>query len=117
MRDVVNLPPVDLRGVSAAGGDIYAMTDSSVDFRVPSGLAVVCTINAARTAVTVPPLRLASRAGLTNWASAPRQGDSLFIYDDGPTAASSDDAWDLVVLATAPGSGASCPTSTGFTST
>src|SRR5918911_5580728 len=115
MRDVVNLPPVDLRGVSAAGGDIYAMTDSSLDFRVPTGLAVVCTINAARTAVTVPPLRLASNAGLTNWVSTPRQGDSLFIYDEGPTAALSDDSWDLFVLAGAPAAGGSCPTSTGFT--
>ena len=37
MRDAVNLLPSDLRGLSRSGGDIYAMTDSSIDFRLPAG--------------------------------------------------------------------------------
>jgi prepilin-type N-terminal cleavage/methylation domain-containing protein len=116
MRDAVNLLPNDLRGLSRSGGDIYAMTDSSIDFRLPTGATVICTINAARTMVTVPPTQLASQSGITSWLAAPRTGDSLFVYDEGATSGSADDSWRLHVLTATPSAG-SCPTTTGFTAT
>ena len=114
MRDAVNLLPADLRGLSRSGGDIYAMTDSSIDFRLPTGTSVLCTINAARTMVTVPPAQLASQSGITSWLATPRVGDSLFVYDEGATSGSNDDSWRLVALTATPSAG-SCPTTTGFT--
>ncbi|HKG95313.1 MAG TPA: type II secretion system protein [Gemmatimonadaceae bacterium] len=116
MRDAVNLLPSDLRGLSRSGGDIYAMTDSSIDFRLPAGASAICTINTGRTIVTVPPAQLASQSGVTSWLATPRAGDSLFVYDEGATTGTTDDSWRLYALTATPSAG-TCPTTTGFTST
>jgi hypothetical protein len=117
LRDVANILPTDLRGISTAGGDIYAMTDSSVDFRLTFGSAVVCTIDGTRTVLTVPPPLLGTRSGVTSWLAVPQRGDSLFIYDEGATSATTDDSWKPYVLTAAPAAGASCPIANGFTKT
>lgn len=113
LRRIGDLLPAELRGVAPLEGDIYAMTDSMIDFRAPTGASMICTINPGRTTITLPPASLSSDAGLTAWTSAPVRSDSLFIFD------SRDSLVDTMIarrITVAPTVGA-CPTTTGFTST
>ena len=114
LRDLATALPSDLRAVSSVGGDIYAMSDSSIDFRLTTGISTVCQLGAGF--VVIPPATLASRSGVTSWTSAPVSGDSVLIYDEGATTSISDDAWRAYKITAAPVA-ASCPTATLFTST
>jgi len=114
LRDLATALPSDLRAISSAGGDIYAMSDSSLDFRLTTGISTVCQLGAGF--VVIPPATLASRSGVTSWTSAPVSGDSVLIYDEGATTSISDDAWRAYKITAAP-IAASCPTSTKFTAT
>ncbi len=111
VRQAADILPSELRAISPSGGDIYAMTSSSIDYRGSTGSSVVCTINLARDAVTLPPLVTTAQNGTTAWLTAPQAGDSLLIYDHGPTAASADDVWRVYALQSAP-SGGTCLTYT-----
>lgn len=116
LRDVATILPTDLRGISSAGGDIYAMSDSSIDFRLPVGTSVACQLGVGLTSIVVPPSTLASRSAVTTWRGTPQAGDSLMIYDDGATTATTDDSWKRYKISLAPAA-AACPTTTGFTGT
>lgn len=113
-REITTLLPTDLRAISSGGGDIYAMSDSSIDFRLPTGQAVICKVGVGT--VVIPPTTLASRSALTSWTSTPVSGDSVLIYDEGATNSIQDDTWKAYKLTAAPTAG-SCPTTTGFTAT
>lgn len=115
MRELSALLPADLRGISSIGGDIYSMSDSAIDFRLPTGQAVICTITPGGLSVTVAPLQVASRSAVTSWLSAPSAGDSVFIYDEGASSAVADDSWRPNKLLIAPTPASTCPTSTGLT--
>ena len=43
IRQMASVLPMELRGISSAGGDIVAMTDSAIEFRSSFGSSVVCT--------------------------------------------------------------------------
>ncbi len=113
LRRIGDLIPAEMRGMAPLEGDLISMMDSAVEFRAPTGASIVCTINLARTTITVPPVALQSDAGLTSWAAAPLLSDSMFIFD------SRDSLPDTLVarrIVAAPTVGL-CPTTTGFTST
>lgn len=113
LRQAGDLLPMELRGVApTAPGEITALLDSAIEFRAATGVSVVCTINAARTSITIPPQTLAVRSGITAWPSAPIAGDSLFVLDpSGPLP----DVYTGHSITAAPGTG-TCPQSpTGFT--
>lgn len=114
LREVSAILPTELRGVSPSLGDLYAMTDTSIDFRLPSGLSVICQFGATRNIITLPPTSLASHSGLSSWLSTPQLGDTLLVYDEGATSGVSDDSWQVYTVVATPSSG-SCPTTTGFT--
>lgn len=116
LRDLASVLPTDLRGISSSGGDIYAMSDSSIDFRLPFGTAAICVLGAGLTSVVVAPQVLASRSAVTAWTSPPVSGDSVLIYDEGASTALTDDVWRQYKVNAAPTTVA-CPTSTGFTAT
>ena len=116
LRDVGEALPADLRGISSIGGDIYAMSDSAIDFRLASGISVICSIAVGRLAVVIPPTTLASRTALTTWSTAPTLGDTAFVYNDGATSSISDDTWDKNAVAATLAAG-NCPTTSGFTAT
>lgn len=116
LRDLATSLPTDLRGISSAGGDIYAMSDSSIDFRLPMGISAICVLGAGLTSVVVPPTTLATRSGVTSWTAKPVAGDSVLIYDEGATSALTDDSWRAYRVTAAPTTVA-CPTTTGFTGT
>ena len=116
LRDAAGVLSTDIRGISSVGSDIYAMSDSAIDFRLPSGLATICSIGVGRTTVVIPPVTLTSRSAVTSWTTAPVNGDTAFVYSEGAGPTTADDSWQLVALSAAPIAGV-CPTTSGFTST
>lgn len=114
MRQIGDLLPGELRALGTGAGDIYAMTPSSIDLRVTVGSSVVCAVAPGGMSVTIPPLQLATGVPLTSWRAVPVTGDSVFIFDEGASAARTDDVWRAYRLTAAPSAG-NCATSTGFT--
>lgn len=97
----------DLRGLSSPGGDLIAMTDSSMDFWYTMGSSISCTTPAAST-IIIPPTTTANGNTLTNWLTAPQQGDTAYVFDESAnTTSSGDDVWQPYVLSAdpVPGSG------------
>lgn len=113
LRDAVGTLPIDLREISSAGGDIYAMSDSAIDFRTSVGIAVVCSIPSSTT-IIIPPTSLSSRSALTTWLTTPVSGDTAFVYNEGAGPTTSDDSWFEITLTAAPIAGV-CPTTSGYT--
>jgi prepilin-type N-terminal cleavage/methylation domain-containing protein len=116
LRELAGVMPADLRGISSVGGDIYAMSDTTIDFRLSRGVGVICSIGVGRTTFVVPPTSLASRSGIATWLSSPASGDTAFVYDEGLTSMIADDSWQKVAVTAAVGVG-TCPITSGFTST
>jgi prepilin-type N-terminal cleavage/methylation domain-containing protein len=117
LRQGLDVLESELRGLTPSDGDISAMTSSSVEFRAAAGASVVCTIDASRTLLAIPPSAVASRQPLTAWIAAPARGDSVLVYDPGTDPGPDDDRWTKRALAADPTPGASCPTTTGLTTT
>src|SRR3989442_5426099 len=118
IRQAAAMLPSDLRGISSIGGDIYVMTDSSLEFRSVFGSSIVC-VNSLGKLSTVP-RTLARGSAMTNWSALPSVGDSLAVYNDSTSFASTDDAWvrhqiTLVTTITSATSTSGCPTSTLLT--
>ena len=82
LRQVADILPSELRGLSPASGDIYAMTSSSLDFRALVGASIVCSLEPGRRSVTIPVAERAVQSGMTSWITTPQPGDSLMLYDD-----------------------------------
>ncbi|MFL5615764.1 MAG: PilW family protein [Gemmatimonadaceae bacterium] len=94
VRQASVMMPNDLRAISPAAGDIYAMTDTSIDFRSTFGSGYICTSDRTNSKISVPAVTLAKNNQLTNWSAQPQVNDSLVIYDDGAnTSLATDDAW------------------------
>ena len=114
LRQIGDLLPSELRALGTGAGDIYAMNASSIDLRVTTGSSVVCTIAVGGMSVTIPPVQLATGSLLTTWRDVPVAGDSVFIFDEGASAARQDDLWRAYRLTAAPSAG-NCPTTSGYT--
>jgi hypothetical protein len=93
------------------------MGPSFVEFRSQPGTTVVCTIDASRTVITVPPVNVATGAALTSWLAPPAMGDTLLIFDPGSTPSAVSDTFNVYTLAAIPTVNASCPNTTGLTTT
>src|SRR5687768_2714337 len=91
IRQAAGIIPSDLRGVSTVGGDIISITDTSMVFRATIGQAVACVV--VGNEIVIPPLTLANKNTLASFAVTPQTGDTVFVYDDGPSAAAADDQW------------------------
>ena len=121
-RQAIDILSSELRGISTStrGGapnavDIYAMSDWSLTFRSQFGGSVVCTIDPARTIITLPPRDMAAQNSLTSFLSDARAGDSVFVFDQGAQQGTNDDRWWRVALARDPEIGP-CPVApAGFT--
>ena len=79
LRDIGEALPSDMRGISSIGGDIYAMSDSAIDFRLSTGISVICSIGVTRLTAVIPPTSLSNKSGLTTWITAPTTGDTMFV--------------------------------------
>lgn len=93
VRQAAVMMPSDLRGISSAGGDIYAMTDTSIDFRSTFGSSYICATTRASSQISVPPVTLAKGSALTTWSTAPVNNDSLALYVDSTNSSAKDDSW------------------------
>jgi len=112
LRQAAAILPADLKGISSVGGDIYLMTDSSLEFRSAFGSSVVCT-NLAGKLSTVPQ-SLAKGSVMSSWSMPLSPGDSVAVYNDGASINVTDDAWSRyqisVVTAVAGNVANGCPT-------
>jgi prepilin-type N-terminal cleavage/methylation domain-containing protein len=117
IRQAAAMLPSDFRGISSIGGDIYAMSDSSLEFRSVFGSSIVC-VNTGGKLSTVP-RALAKGSAMTNWSTLPSVGDSLLVYNDSTGVSSADDAWarhQITAVTAVTGNVATgCPTSSGLT--
>ena len=95
VRQAAVMMPSDLRGISSAGGDIYAMTDTSIEFRSTFGSSYVCASTRASSQISVPPVTLAKGSALTVWSQTPVINDSLALYVDSTNASAKDDSWSV----------------------
>src|SRR5689334_17320601 len=91
IRQAAAMLPADLRGISSVGGDIYVMSDSSLEFRSVFGSSVVCANNLGK--LSTVPVVLAKGSTMTTWTRLPAVGDSLLVYNDSSSFAATDDAW------------------------
>jgi hypothetical protein len=114
VRDAAALLQSDLRALSPADGDLYALGAGAVDFRATLMQSVVCTITVSRTRLTIPPERLVAGAPLTWIGTQPESGDTLLVLATDSTLG---DRWDRHVLTAPPANTGSCPTTSGFTTT
>ncbi|MEK7402000.1 MAG: prepilin-type N-terminal cleavage/methylation domain-containing protein [Gemmatimonadota bacterium] len=102
MRDIETILPTDLRGISTVGGDLYAISDTSIQFRAFTGASVLCAyVSGQPTKIELPPKSMAIPVGasnqvgtvLTAWINAPAVGDQVFLYNDSTSAGNADDSW------------------------
>jgi prepilin-type N-terminal cleavage/methylation domain-containing protein len=102
MRDIATILPTDLRGISSAGKDILAISDTSMQFRAFLGSSILCRYGAADQ-IELPPQVLTPTAPtnsvttrpsvLTAWINPPGINDVAFIYNDSLNAGNADDSW------------------------
>jgi type II secretory pathway pseudopilin PulG len=92
VRQALGLLPGELRALSPSQNDIYAMTDSSIEFRAITGSSILC-YKSSSTEYILPPLSLARGNTLTTWVVKPVVGDSVLVFDDSLSTSLSDDAW------------------------
>jgi type II secretory pathway pseudopilin PulG len=113
VRDGAAVLQSDLRALSPAGGDILEMGPTFIEFRQQFGSSVVCTVS-GKTVVIAP---LGTGGILTSWATTPRDGDVVLIYDSKEEGSPmSQQTWVESRLTTDATPNATCPTSTGLTS-
>jgi prepilin-type N-terminal cleavage/methylation domain-containing protein len=93
VRQATVMLPNDLRGISPQEGDIYAMTDTSIDFRSTFGTSNLCLSTAAASQIVIPPVTLAKGSAITQWTQVPANNDSLALYVEGATPNARDDSW------------------------
>ena len=100
---------VELRGASTAAGDVGALTDSAVTFRLPVGAGVACDITTG--IIDFAPDTVAAGQAFARFRTAPQAGDTAWVFDEGATDLLADDAWVGLAVTSVARSSGSCPTS------
>jgi len=99
MRDVATIVPTDMRSISTIGGDVLALSDTSIQFRAFVGASILCSyVAASPTVIELPPRTLADSSVLTAWINPPRPGDIAFLYNDGTLSGNQDDSWTPIAI-------------------
>jgi type II secretory pathway pseudopilin PulG len=114
VRDAASLLQGELRALTPADGDLYAIGASSVDFRATLAQSAICTIAASRQRITIPPQQLASGAPITWLGTQAEAGDTVLVLATDSTLG---DTWQRHVLTANPSNTGTCPTGTGLTTT
>jgi hypothetical protein len=112
-RQAAGILPSELRSISPVGGDIVAMSDSSLEFRATVGSSVICTISGGE--VVMPPTNPSRGNIASTWGAEPAVGDTVLIYTDGPTTSVTDDQWLPYEISSTTTVTGACPTATGLT--
>lgn len=114
VRDAASLLQSDLRALTAADGDLYAIGPAEVEFRATLLQSAICTVSPSRQLITIPPERLLSGAPLTWIGTQPEAGDTILVLATDSTLGNS---WRRHVLTSSPSSTGSCPVASGLTTT
>ena len=93
IRQASVMMPSDLRGISSAAGDIYAMSDTMIEFRSTFGTSYICRNDRSTSQIAIPPVTLAKKSVLSNWTQTPVNNDSLALYVDSTGTSAKDDSW------------------------
>lgn len=88
LRAVGLILPGELREISASGGDIIAMSDTSISIRAMRNFAIVCSAPVPATGVVV-----VRNSMIYGYRAMDPTRDSAFVFRDGDTDLSSDDRW------------------------
>lgn len=112
VRDAAAVLQSELRALTPADGDLYSAEASAVEFRATLAQSVICTISPTHTAVTIPPVHLASGAPITWFGTQPEAGDTLLVLASDSTLGGT---WSRHVLTSSPSTTGICPTSSGLT--
>jgi prepilin-type N-terminal cleavage/methylation domain-containing protein len=107
----------DLRALSPASNDIALMGPTFIEFEQQFGASVVCAVGV--NTIDIAPQVVEKGAVLTSWATPPRRGDQVLIYDSNAEgSAFNAQGWTgPTQLTQDPTPNTPCPTSTGLTST
>ena len=100
--------PMELRSVSSSGGDILTMGEDEMLMNAYIGSGVICQKNAATNAdgIWIPPTNLANHT-LSNFATRPHAGDTVFLFNENLKEGAQDDLWEKrVIVSTDPDPGA-----------
>jgi hypothetical protein len=114
VRDAAAILQSELRALTAADGDLYAVGPATIEFRTTLLQSAVCTISPSRREITIPPEHLASGAPLTWIGTQPESGDTLLVLASDSTLGN---RWDRHVLTSAPSRAGTCPVTSGLTTT
>lgn len=113
-RQAAGILPAELRSISPVGGDIIQMAETDLRFRATVGSSVLCAISGGE--VVLPPTNPDRGNIATTWGAAPTAGDSVFIFNEGPTTSASDDSWTAYEIGSSVETvTGACPTFTGLT--
>jgi prepilin-type N-terminal cleavage/methylation domain-containing protein len=116
LRDATDVLVSDIRGSATARYGLPLMTDSALELFTSIGGSVVCSPSSGRT-LFLPPTRLSSGTSLTSLLALPDTGDLALVYSVRGGNPDSAQWMEFRIAAFAARSlGASCPPSTGFTS-
>ncbi len=105
LRNGAGILPLDLRAVSSVGGDILAFSQTMVEVNAPLGSGITCA--AGGDSLVLLPDRL-SRAKLSSFWAEPIAGDTIRVFDDGPSFGAEDDVWRAYVVAGVSSSASAC---------
>jgi hypothetical protein len=115
VRHAIAVLQPELRAISADalapdGTDVLALADSAIELRALIGGSVLCGHDSAAR-LELPARTLSGGSVLTSWHSMPREGDAVFVYDEGPTDDAADDRWRTFELASVEEGGSYCAAS------
>jgi hypothetical protein len=113
LRDAAAVLQSELRALSPADGDIYAASASAIEFRATLAQSAICTIDAARRTITIPPEHLAAGVPITWIGTQPEAGDTVLVL----ATDSAGNGWRRHVLVAGPSYVGTCPTASGLTTT
>ena len=102
IRQAAGIIPSDLRGVSTIGGDILAISDTSMVFWATIGQAVTCVGLPGTNVLAIPPLTLSNNNTLASFTMTPTMGDTVWVYENGATEAAANDHWTAYGILGAP---------------
>ena len=93
LRDATAILQSELRGLSPAGGDVLAFSDSALEIRTTIGGAIACDTLPAGAGVDLSPVRSAPAVPLASFATSPQPGDIALVFDQSASSAEDDDRW------------------------
>jgi type II secretory pathway pseudopilin PulG len=111
LRDATAILQSELRGISPAGGDILAFSDSALEIRTTIGGAVACDTLPAGAGVDLAPVRPPPAVPLASFSTSPQPRDIAIVFDQGASPRDDDDRWVAAEIADAAPVATSCLTS------